>query len=51
MKHHLHTLDTPPSCRHWPFWVVIAALAAVLGFSLLINLLAVGALAGSGTSV
>lgn len=33
------------SCRHWPFWVVILALAAVLGLSLLINLAAVGVLA------
>ena len=34
-------------CRHWPFWIVILALAAILGFSLLLNLAAVGVLAGS----
>lgn len=33
-------------CRHWPFWIVIAALVAILGLSLLINLAAVGVLAG-----
>ena len=37
----------PSSCRHWPFWLAIAALAAVLGLSLLLNLAAVGMLAGS----
>lgn len=34
-------------CRHWPFWAVIVALAGVLGLSLLINLAAVGVVAGS----
>jgi protease IV len=34
-------------CRHWPFWIVIAALAATLGISLLINLAAIGAMAGT----
>lgn len=37
----------PARCRHWPFWVVIVALAAVLGLSLLINLTAVGLVAGA----
>ena len=36
-----------PKCRHWPFWIVILALAAVLGLSLLINLAAVGILEGN----
>ena len=36
-----------PKCHHWPFWIVILALAAVLGISLLINLAAVGVLAGA----
>ena len=31
-------------CRHWPFWIVILALSAILGLSLLINLAAVGVL-------
>lgn len=35
-------------CRHWPFWLVIVALVAVLGLSLLINLTAVGVVAGAG---
>jgi len=39
-----------PACRHWPFWAAIAALAAILGLSLLINLAAVGVLAGSSRS-
>jgi protease IV len=34
-------------CRHWPFWIVIVALAAILGLSLLINLTAVHLLKGS----
>ena len=37
-----------PKCRHWPFWIVILALAAILGVSLLINLAAVGMLTGTG---
>jgi protease-4 len=34
-------------CRHWPFWIVILALAVILGLSLLLNLTAVGLLSGS----
>lgn len=34
-------------CRHGSFWIVIIALAAVLGVSLMINLTAVGVLSGS----
>ena len=37
----------PRPCRHWPFWTAIAALAAVLGLSLLVNLAAVAAISGS----
>ncbi len=33
--------------RYWPFWIIIIALAATLALSLLINLTAVGLLAGS----
>ena len=38
----------PPSAksRYWPFWIIIAALAAVLGLSLLLNLTAAGLVAG-----
>ena len=32
--------------RYWPFWIIIVALAAILGLSLLINLTAVGMLTG-----
>ena len=32
--------------RYWPFWIIIVALALVLGLSLLINLTAVGMLTG-----
>ncbi|MCU0781371.1 MAG: signal peptide peptidase SppA [Akkermansiaceae bacterium] len=40
-------MPTPPAkCRHWPFWIVIAALTGILGLSLLINLTAVGLLSG-----
>lgn len=35
-----------PKCRHWPFWIIIVALAIILGLSLLINLTAVGLLTG-----
>lgn len=41
----MHPSSSP--CRHWPFWIVIAALAATLGLSLLLNLTAVGLLKGS----
>ena len=37
----------PSRCRHWPFWIVIVALATILGFSLLLNLTAVSLLSGS----
>ncbi len=39
----------PPPCRHWPFWIVIAALVGILGLSLLLNLAAIGILAGTAT--
>ena len=39
------------SCRHWPFWIVIVALAAILGLSLVINLAAVGVLSESAEPV
>lgn len=39
-----------PTCRHWPFWTVIVALAAVLGLSLLINLAAVRVLSDPAQS-
>lgn len=42
-------LNPSAPCRHWPFWIVIAALVAVLGLSLLLNLTAVGLLAGTPT--
>jgi len=51
MKHTLRTHETPSPCRHWPFWIVIGTLTFVLGLSLLVNLAAVGALAGSGKSL
>jgi protease IV len=41
----MHAAFAP--CRHWPFWIVIIALAATLGLSLLLNLVAVGSLAGA----
>ncbi len=41
-------MHSSSSCRHWPFWILIAALAATLGLSLLINLAAIGAMAGTG---
>lgn len=45
-------MNTPRStCRHWPFWTVILALAVVLGLSLLINLAAVGVLTDSAGSL
>ena len=42
---------TRSTCRHWPFWAVILALAAVLSLSLLINLAAVGVLTDSAGSM
>ena len=41
----MHPSSSPG--RHWPFWIVIAALATTLGLSLLLNLTAVGLLKGS----
>jgi protease IV len=35
-------------CRHWPFWTAIVALVATLSLSLLLNVTAVGMLAGGG---
>jgi protease IV len=46
MKYEVPMHAAPP-CRHWPFWIVIITLAATLGLSLLLNLVAVGTLAGS----
>lgn len=37
---------SPARSRYWPFWIIIAALALVLGLSLTINLTAVGLLTG-----
>ena len=38
-------------CRHWPFWIVIILLVAVLGLSLLFNLTAIGLLTGAGKPI
>ena len=47
MNYKMPLYPSSRKCRHWPFWVVIVSLAGVLGLSLLINLAAVGVVAGS----
>jgi protease IV len=44
------SMYAPSRCRHWPFWIVIVALAVILGLSLLLNLTAVGLLTGSANT-
>ena len=50
MNYKIPLYPSARKCRHWPFWIVIVALAGVLGLSLMVNLAAVGIVAGSGKS-